>query len=66
MYVAARSRISSIMGLIGPVCLELSALELEKNAVFHFVYTLAPLFLHQSYSYLYRMFMTLICQMSLI
>ena len=34
MYVATRSRMSLIMGLIGPVCLELSALELEKLLYF--------------------------------
>ena len=49
------------MGLIRQVCL--SALELVQNAKFHFVNTLAPSFLHQSLSYLYRMFMTIICRM---
>ena len=41
MYVTIRSRMSSIMDLIGPELSELSALELEKIAIFDFVYTLA-------------------------
>ena len=36
-----RSGISLIMGIIRPEHLDLLALELEKNAAFDFVYTLA-------------------------
>ena len=36
-----RSRMSSIIDLIGPEPSELSALEFEKFAIFDFVYTLA-------------------------
>ena len=43
-----RSRISLIMGLIGPEYLELFALELEKIAEFDFVYTLASTSINQS------------------
>ena len=41
MYVTIRSRMSSIMDLIGPDLFELSALEIKKIAIFYFVYTLA-------------------------
>ena len=41
MYVTIRSRLSSIMDLIGPEVSELSALEFAKNAESDFVYTLA-------------------------
>ena len=49
-----RSRMSSIMDLIGPEHLELFALDLKKKrkkkkkAVFHFVYTLASTNINQS------------------
>ena len=46
IYVAIRSRMNSILGLIGPVFLESSALELEK-CFFHFVYTHTSSFLHK-------------------
>ena len=39
---------SSIMGLIGLELSELSALELEKFAIFDFVYTLASANIYQS------------------
>ena len=41
MYVAIRSRMSSIMDLIGPELCELFALEFAKFAESDFVYTLA-------------------------
>ena len=41
MYVILRSQMSSIIDQIGPELSELSALELEKFAIFDFVYTLA-------------------------
>ena len=48
MYVIIRSRMRSIMDLIGPELSELSALELEKIAIFDFVYTLASSNIDQS------------------
>ena len=41
MYVTVRSRMSSIMNLIGPELSELFALEFAKNVESDFVYTLA-------------------------
>ena len=43
MYVTIRSRMSMIMGLIGPDLSELFALEFAKNAEYDFVYTLASI-----------------------
>ena len=40
MGMTIRARMSSIMELIGPELSELSSLELEKFAIFDFVYTL--------------------------
>ena len=40
MYVTIRSRMSSIMDLIGPELSELSALELGNFSIFDFVYVL--------------------------
>ena len=48
MYVIIRSRMSSIMDLIGPKLFELSALELENLPLFDFVYTLASANIDQS------------------
>ena len=41
MYMTSRAWMSLIMDLIGPELFELSALELEKIAIFDFIYTLA-------------------------
>ena len=43
MYVTIRTRMSSIMGLIGPELSELSAFEFAKIAESDFVYTLASI-----------------------
>ena len=43
-----RSRISLIMGIIGPEHLELFAIELRKNAEFYIVYTLASTNIYKS------------------
>ena len=40
MYMTIRSRMSLIMDLIRPELFELSALELEKFAIFDFLFTL--------------------------
>ena len=48
MYMTIRSRMGSIMELIGPKLSELSALVLEKFAIFDFVYTLASANIDQS------------------
>ena len=53
-----RSRISLIMDLIGPVHLELFALELEKNAEFEFMYTLVSTNINQSVPNFVEMYMT--------
>ena len=59
-----RSRMSSILGLIGPEPLELFALELKKIAVFQFVYTLASTNINQSAPNLVKIYMTIRPQMS--
>ena len=48
IYVIIRSQLSSIMDLIRPELSELSALELEKFAIFDFVYHLASPDIDQS------------------
>ena len=57
MYMTIRSRMSSIMDLIGPELSELSALELKKFAIFDFVYTLASANIDQSLPNLATIFM---------
>ena len=47
------------MGLIGPVHLQLFALELDKIATFHFVYTLASTNVNQSAPNLVNIYMTI-------
>ena len=54
-----RSRMSSVMGLIGPEYLGLFALELEKIAMFHFVYTLASTNINHSAPNLVKIYMTI-------
>ena len=66
MYMTARSRISSIMGLVRPEQFELFALESEKNAIFDFVYTLASTVFIKSASDLVKILMTIRSRMSLI
>ena len=58
-----RSRMSSIMNLIGPEHLELFALDL-KNAIFHFVYTLTSTNINQSAPNLVKIYMTIRSRMS--
>ena len=55
---------SSIMELIGPELSELSALELEKFAIFDFVYTLASSNIDQSEPNLATTYMPIRSQMS--
>ena len=54
-----RSRMSLIMGVIGPEHSELLALELEKNAEFNFVYTLTSTNMNQSAPNLVEMYLTI-------
>ena len=56
-----RSQTSLIMGIIGP---ELFALELEKNAKFDFVYTLASTNINQSAPNLVKVYVTIRSQIS--
>ena len=55
---------SWIMDLIGPEYLELFALDLKKNAIFHFVFTLASTNINQSAPNLVKIYMTIRSQMS--
>ena len=64
MYMTIRSRMSSIMDLIGPELSELSALELKKFAIFDFVYTLASANIDQSLPNLATIFMPIKSRMS--
>ena len=57
---------SLIMGLIGLEPLELFALELEKNAIFDFVYTLASTIINKLAPNLVKIYMTIRFRMSLI
>ena len=64
IYMNLRSLMSSIMGLIEPEHLKLFALELKKNAIFHFVYTLASTSINLSVSNLVKIYMTIRSRMS--
>ena len=64
MYMTIRSRMSSIMDLIGPELFELSALEFEKLAIFDFVYTLASASIDQSVPNLATMYIPIKSRMS--
>ena len=66
MYIAIRSRVSSIMDLIGPELSKLLALEFEKFAIFDFVYTLASANIDQSVQNLATIYMPIKSRMSLI
>ena len=59
-----RSRMSSIMDLIGPELSELSALEFEKFAIFDFVYSLASANIDQSVPNLATIYMLIKSGMS--
>ena len=59
MYMTIRSRMSSIMELIGLELSELSALEFENVSIFDFVYTLAFTNFDQSAPNLVKMYMTI-------
>ena len=64
MYITPRARMSSIMELIGPELSELSALELEKFAIFDYVYSLASANIDQSVPNLAKIHMPMRAQMS--
>ena len=59
-----RSRMSSILDLIGLEHLELFALDFKKNAIFCFVYTLASTNINQSAPNLVKIYMTIRSRMS--
>ena len=59
MYVTIRSRVSSIMDLIGPELSKLSALEFAKIAHFEFVYTLASTNVDQLVPNMVTIYMTM-------
>ena len=61
-----RSRMSLILDLIGPEHLELFALELKKNAIFDFVYSLASTISNQLGLNLTKIYITIRSWMSLI
>ena len=58
IYMTIRSRMSSIMDLIGSEHLELFALDLKKIAIFHFGYNLASTDINQSAPNLVKIYMT--------
>ena len=64
MCMTIRSRLSSIMELIRPELSELSALELQKSAIFDFVYTLASANIDQSVPNLATIYIPIRSQMS--
>ena len=64
MYVTIRSRMSSIMDLIGAELSELFALEFAKIAETDFVYTLASPNINQSSPKLVKMYVTIRSWMS--
>ena len=66
MYVILRSRMRTIMDLIGPELSELFALELHFFFIFDFVYTLASANIDQSVPNLATIYMPIRSQMSLI
>ena len=59
MYVTIRSRMSSIMDLVGPELSELFALEFAKIAESNFVYTLATANVDQLVPNMVTMYMTM-------
>ena len=61
---ALKSRIRSVMELIGRELCKLSALELENFAIFDFVYTLASASIHQSVPNLVTIYMPIRSRMS--
>ena len=66
MNTIIRSQISLILDLIGPELSDLSILELEKNAIFDFVYNPASANIDHSAPNLVTIYMTNISQISLI
>ena len=66
MYVTIRSLMSLIMVIIRPELSELPTLELKKNAIFDFVYTLAIANIDQSVPNLVTIYMPIKSRMSLI
>ena len=63
-YMTIRFRMSSILGLIEPEPPELVALQLKKNAIFHFVYPLASTNINQLEPNLVKIYMTIRSRMS--
>ena len=59
IYVTIRSRMSSIMGLIGPELSELFALEFAKIAKSDFVYTLTSMNVDQLVPNMVKIYMTM-------
>ena len=66
MYMTTKARMSFIMELIGPELSELSTLELEKFAIFDYVYSLASANIDQSVPNLAIIHMPMRAQMSMI
>ena len=66
MYVTIRSRMSLIMGFIGPELSKLFALEFAKIAESDFVYTLTSITVDQLVPNMVTLYMTMISGMSLI
>ena len=66
MNTTTRSRMSSIMDLIGPELSELSVLELEKFAIIDFIYNSASANINQSAPNLVTIYMTNRSRISLI
>ena len=64
MYMTTRARMSSIIEPIGPELSELSAVELEKFAIFDYVYSLASANIDQSVPNLATIHMPMRAQMS--
>ena len=64
MYVTIRSRMNSIMDLIGPELSELSLLRIRKFAIFDFVYTIASANIDQSVPNLATIYMPIKSRMS--
>ena len=64
MYMTTRARMSSLIELIGPELSKLSALELEKFAIFDYVYSLASANIDQSLQNLATIHMLMRARMS--
>ena len=58
-YRAIKPRVNLVMGVIGQEQLELFALKFEKNAIFHFVYTVISTNINKLVPKLVKIYMTL-------